>query len=147
MTGEQSSIQGYFDESIDIHHVFPQRWCRDNSVDPAYCDSVINKSPLTARTNRRIGGSAPSEYLDLITSEGVPRDKLNDYLRSHLVSPEHLWADNFDEFFSARRSALLGTIRTAMGKQSWVDVVEEEEEPPAAYELVRQDSLQLEDIV
>ena len=30
MTGEEASIQTYFDESIDIHHIFPQKWCGDH---------------------------------------------------------------------------------------------------------------------
>ncbi|MDE2718406.1 MAG: DUF262 domain-containing protein [Chloroflexota bacterium] len=63
MTGEESSIQSYFDESIDIHHIFPQKWCGEHGIEPARCDSIVNKTPLTARTNRSIGGAAPSEYL------------------------------------------------------------------------------------
>ena len=58
-TDEESSIQSYFDESIDIHHVFPQAWCRENKIDPGRCDSIVNKTPLTARTNRSIGRKAP----------------------------------------------------------------------------------------
>ncbi|WP_420621946.1 GmrSD restriction endonuclease domain-containing protein [Candidatus Poriferisodalis sp.] len=116
-TGEESSIAGYFDASIDIHHVFPQRWCKDRGIEPARCDSIVNKTPLAARTNRSIGGAAPSEYLDKITQGEVPRGTLAEYLQSHLITPEHLWADDFDNYFKTRQRALLRQIATVMGKQ------------------------------
>ena len=55
MTGEASSIQTYFDESIDIHHIFPQKWCGEHGIEPARCDSIVNKTPLTARTTQYWG--------------------------------------------------------------------------------------------
>ena len=141
MTGEESSIQNYFDESIDIHHVFPQKWCRDQGIEPARCDSIINKTPLTARTNRSIGGDAPGEYLQRIAASGVPRDALDRYLQSHLINPERLWSDDFHGYFSARQWALLDKIRTVMGKQIASDDIEEPDEAPEEYELVQEDSL------
>ena len=138
MTGEESSIQGYFDEHIDIHHIFPQQWCRAHNIDATKCDSIVNKTPLTARTNRSIGGGAPSEYLERIN---VPHSNLDGYLRTHLIDPTYLRTDDFDGFFAARRSALLGTIREAMGKPIASDMAEEGEEPAADYEVVQQDSM------
>ena len=142
MTGEESSVQTYFDERIDIHHVFPQQWCREHGIEPARCDSIVNKTPLTASTNRSIGGRAPSEYLTRIR---VPGGDLDGLLRTHLVEPAHLRADDFGAFFAARQSALLGAIREAMGKPIASDAVEEADEPPAEYEVVQQDSLVAED--
>ena len=139
-TGEESSIAGYFDASIDIHHVFPQRWCKERGIEPARCDSIVNKTPLAASTNRSIGGVAPSEYLDGITQGGVPRGALAEYLQSHLIEPEHVWKDNFDTYFETRQAALLHQIAIAMGKQPSVDL-EEPDEAPAGYELVQADSL------
>ena len=146
MTGEESSIQSYFDESIDIHHIFPQKWCGEHGIEPARCDSIVNKTPLTARTNRRIGGRAPGEYLARITSEDVPRDVLDSYLHSHLIESEHVWSDDFDRHFRARESALLDAIRMAMGKPIGADVVEEPDDAPGEYELVQEDSLVSEDV-
>ncbi len=142
MTGEESSIQTYFDERIDIHHVFPQQWCREHGIEPARCDSIVNKTPLTASTNRSIGGRAPSEYLTRIR---VPDGDLDGYIRTHLVESAHLRADDFDGFFAARQSALLGAIREAMGKPIASDAIGEADEPPAEYEVVQQDSLVAED--
>ena len=142
MTGEESSIQNYFDESIDVHHVFPQKWCRDHGIEPGRCDSIINKTPLTARTNRSIGGDAPSEYLVRIESgkDRVPRDVLDGYLESHFIDPTHLRSDDFGEYFNSRQSALLDRIRTVMGKQIASDEIEDTDEAPEEYELVQEDS-------
>ena len=140
MTGEESSIQSYFDEHIDIHHVFPQGWCRENGIESTRCDSIINKTPLTARTNRSIGGPAPSEYLERIQIQ-VPHDRLDEYLRTHLIDPTHLRTNDFDGFFAARQSALLRIIRKVMGKQTAPDAIEEGVEPSVDYELVQQDSM------
>ena len=140
MTGEESSIQSYFDEHIDIHHVFPQGWCRENGIESTRCDSIINKTPLPARTNRSIGGPAPSEYLERIQIQ-VPHDRLDEYLRTHLIDPTHLRTNDFDGFFAARQSALLRIIREVMGKQTAPDTIEEGVEPSVDYELVQQDSM------
>ena len=146
MTGEASSIQTYFDESIDIHHIFPQKWCGEHGIEPARCDSIVNKTPLTARTNRSIGGSAPGEYLAGITSKDVPRDVLDSHLHSHIIEPAHLWSNDFDQHFRTRQSALLDTIRMVMGKPIGTDVIEEADDAPAKYELVQEHSLLSEDV-
>ena len=124
MTGEESSIQGYFDENIDIHHIFPQQWCRDNGIESERCDSIINKTPLTARTNRSIGGQAPSEYIGRIGNK-VPYDKLDRYIHTHLIDPAHLRNNDFEGFFTDRQSKLLDVIRKAMGKQTVPDAIDE----------------------
>ena len=147
ITGEKSTIQSYFDESIDIHHIYPQKWCMEHGVEPKRCDSIINKTPLTARTNRSIGGRAPSEYLERMTKDGVPGEALNGYLRSHLVDPQSLWSDDFESGFQARQAALLDKIRSAMGKPITADDVDEDENGPIHYQLVAQDSLVSEDML
>ena len=62
-TGEPADMNLYFDEAIDIHHIFPKAWCEKQEIKPGTYNSIVNKTPLTARTNRVIGGRAPSEYL------------------------------------------------------------------------------------
>ena len=143
-TGEQATIQNYFDESIDIHHVFPQKWCKDekNGIEPARCDSIVNKTPLTARTNRIIGADAPSKYLPRLSEAFTNRYTLDGHIQSHMIDPEHLRADDFDRFFNARRSAFLRTIESVMGKPI-SDDIEEIDETPAEYELIQQDALSL----
>jgi hypothetical protein len=127
-TGDTSTDQNYFDEAVDIHHIFPKKWCnerRPDPIEPARYDSIVNKTPLTARTNRIIGGDAPSVYLTkLADRQGVPTGDLTANLASHFIDPALLRADNFDEFFDRRRQALLDRIGVAMGKAPVPDPTE-----------------------
>jgi hypothetical protein len=136
-TGEPSNVQNYFDERVDIHHLFPQRWCRSQSIPPALCDSIINKTPLSARTNRVIGGRAPSEYLSrLQNSAGITVEQLDANLRTHLVDPAMLRADDFHRFFAARKAALLGRIEQVTGKRIDPGIPAEPEDEPTEYEVI-----------
>ena len=54
----------YFSESIDIHHIFPVAWCIKNGIQRIDFDCIINKTPLSGRTNRIVSGDAPSKYLE-----------------------------------------------------------------------------------
>ncbi|WP_225800527.1 DUF262 domain-containing protein [Streptomyces sp. NK15101] len=116
-TGEKAEITGYFDESIDIHHIFPKVWCQREGEDPGRYNSIINKTPLTARTNRIIGGNAPSEYLVKLakSAESTP-EVVHGHIRSHLVAPELMALDDFAAFFAARKAALLARVSAEMGK-------------------------------
>lgn len=114
-TGEPSNLQSYFDEAVDIHHVFPRKWCKDQGVDAARYDSVINKTPLTARTNRIIGGRAPSDYLRIL-EENHGATNVDEHVETHLADSSTLRSDDFEEFFASRRSTLLGRIGAVMGK-------------------------------
>ena len=62
-SGQKFDHTVFFGENVDIHHIFPQDWCKKQGIKPAVYDSIINKTPLSYRTNRIIGGVAPSEYL------------------------------------------------------------------------------------
>lgn len=117
MCSQPATAATYFDERIDIHHIFPQHWCRQNDVPPALCDSIVNKIPLSARTNRVIGGRAPSEYVSrLQNSADISAGQLDDHLRTHLIDPDHLRTNDFMAFFERRQFALLQRIGEAMGK-------------------------------
>ena len=125
-TGEPSNLQTYFDEAIDIHHIFPRKWCNDRSKEGRFVDSIVNKTPLTARTNRIVGGNAPSEYLSsLERNHDVPPEELDRNLRSHFIDPQLLREDQFEAFFRARSEAILAVIANAMGKGLEHDASEE----------------------
>jgi hypothetical protein len=118
-TGVEGTVQNYFDDAIDIHHVFPKDWCQKQGIDAKRLDSIVNKTPLSARTNRAIGGRAPSEYLPRVANGAdITPDALAENVRTHLVDAACLRADDFDGFFLARSNALLAKIERAMGKRS-----------------------------
>jgi len=126
-SGTPIDAQMYFDDKIDIHHIFPQDWCRRNGIDAKYCDSIVNKTPLSAKTNRMIGGTSPSSYLArLQRSAGIEDRKMDEILHSHLIEPANLREDNFMTFFKARESNLLNRIEQAMGKPIARDITQED---------------------
>jgi hypothetical protein len=114
----------FFGESVDIHHIFPRRWCEERSIKPEIYDSIINKTPLAYRTNRIIGGAAPSAYLAKLETGGdgsppIAAKTLNEFLRTHLIKPELLRADDFDAFMVDRQQRLLALIEDATGQSAY----------------------------
>jgi len=129
-SGERFSDAVFFGENVDIHHIFPQDWCKKQGIPPSTYDSIINKTPLTYRTNRIIGGSAPSQYMAALekgtaNSPPIERARLEAYLRSHLIEPEFLWADDFAGFMADRQNKLLALVEKATGKPVYRGEAEE----------------------
>jgi hypothetical protein len=115
----------YASLAVDIHHVFPQKWCRDNGIDDERRESIVNKTPLAAKTNRIIGGVAPAEYLTAIEKQArIGSVTLDGIVATHLVDPGTLRANDFDAFFESRRDALVRLVEKAMGKTVQRDVEE-----------------------
>ena len=119
-SGQKFDHTVFFDESVDIHHIFPRKWCEDHKKPPEY-DSIINKTPLAFRTNRIIGGVAPSEYLAKLEAggkegPGIEKAVLDQYLASHLIDPVRLRADAFETFMADRQERLLRLIEKATGQ-------------------------------
>jgi hypothetical protein len=140
-TGIAASVTTYFDEATDIHHIFPKKWCIATGVPAKRFDSIVNKTPLSARTNRVIGGRAPSDYLTrLANGAGIDANTLNDSVRTHFIEPDSLRVDAFDAFFEARSGELLQQIATAMGKSVVTDGIEPVEEPDITYAEVSEDA-------
>lgn len=118
ISGDTIDLMNYFDDNIDIHHIFPKKYCDENDISQNKCDSIVNKAPLSARTNRRIGGNSPSIYLErIVKNENVERTALDEHLRSQMIDPELLATDNFSAFLVHRAAKLLDHIEDAMGKK------------------------------
>lgn len=118
----------FFDEGVDIHHIFPKAWCESQmpKLPASLYDSVVNKTPLGYRTNRIIGGVAPSSYLEKLEKGKVgtngkiiepPIDKaeLADYLKSHCIPVPELYADDFAGFMKARQKLLMEMVSRITG--------------------------------
>ena len=118
-TAKPLSFAEWHQENIDIHHIFPVAWCSgkdEPKVPPRLYNSIINKTPIDARTNRIIGGRAPSRYLQLLAESDITSENLDRVLESHWISPELLRFDNFAKCFVERGKAMLELIGQAMGK-------------------------------
>jgi hypothetical protein len=80
---------------------------------------------------RIIGGVAPSEYLAKLESgdkqtPAIERERLDNYLRSHLIDPAILRRDDFDAFMADRQKRLLRLIEQATGKTVYAEEEPEE---------------------
>lgn len=106
---------------IDIHHIFPRDWCRKNLVEDRVSDSIVNKTPISYKANRMIGGRAPSQYLRQIRQHeeaAISVQGQKAILESHFIDSTALNADDFQTFYEMRKQALLKLIEKAMGKTS-----------------------------
>lgn len=105
--------------ALDIHHIFPKKWCEENGKPSKIYDSILNKTPISYKANRMIGGKAPSKYLnDLQNHKTVLINdfNMNEILATHFIEPDLLRADDFEAFISARQQQLLMIISRVMGK-------------------------------
>ena len=117
-TGESLTLATWTDENIDIHHIFPVAWCehQDPGVPRYLFNSIINKTPIDATTNRIIGGRAPSTYLNRLQQRDIGSESLDRVLEAHWISPTLLRSDNFAEFFVQRGEVMMNLIGEVMGK-------------------------------
>lgn len=132
-SGQKFDDAIFFGENVDIHHIFPQDWCKGNGIKPAIYDSIINKTPLAYKTNRVIGGVAPSMYLAKLekgneASPPIAPANLDALLRSHLIDPILLRSDDFLGFMADRQHRLLALIEGAIGKSAYAGTSTEEGE-------------------
>jgi hypothetical protein len=135
----KASIQELdFEEvALDIHHIFPKAWCEAKGIKPAIFNSIINKTPISYKANRMIGGKPPSEYLLSIQNHkqvGLNNEQMDAILRSHLIDPPRLRADDFHAFLQEREKQLLELISGAMGKGVHQGSASSVEEADAEYE-------------
>jgi hypothetical protein len=113
--GDTIELQAYFDDNVDIH--FPRKVCTNLRIESTICNSIINKTPLSARTNRIIGGNNPSQYLDRLQRFfDIDETRMDEILRSHLIEPTLLRSDNFQDFYESRQNKILELIERATGK-------------------------------
>ncbi len=117
LENKELNYSNFFDYKVDIHHIFPKRWCLNNNIDRNKRESIVNKTPLSRRTNQKIGGRSPESYVPRIVSEADISDaEFNQLLLGHYVDPGSLRAADFDIFFAKRFKEVCGLISDAMGK-------------------------------
>ena len=129
ITATGIDLSTYFSESIDIHHIFPVAWCQKNQIERGDFDCIINKTPLSGRTNRIVSGDAPSKYLSRIKKHAqVEDEQFHEILTTHVLDPKFLYEDDFAGFFNDRKEKILNRIETVMDKKiPKIQIVEEDE--------------------
>ena len=128
----------FFDEGVDIHHIFPKAWCESQKLPASLYDSVINKTPLGYRTNRIIGGVTPSSYLEKlekgktspngqIIEPPIAKPVLGSYLQTHCIPVPELYANDFAGFMKARQRLLMELVSRITGHAAPTTAEVEEE--------------------
>ena len=105
--------------TLDIHHIFPKKWCEEQGIPADRYDSILNKATISYKANRSIGGEAPSSYLERLQKRpevGLTSEDMDALVESHALSASLLRLDRFDEFVEDRRARLCRLISEAMGK-------------------------------
>jgi hypothetical protein len=106
------------DIALDIHHIFPQAWCEKHGIKRDSYNSIINKTPISYKANRKIGGHAPSVYLRKLQEEKTVQlsdEDMDALVASHGISATTLRNDDFEAHYQERKLALFELIGKAMG--------------------------------
>lgn len=116
ISGSKMDYTNFVADSVDIHHIFPKKYCENQRYDERKWNCIVNKTPIAYRTNRKLGGSAPSKYIKAIEDTNVSSSNLNRNIESHGIDVGSLREDDFSKFFVLRAKTLLKLIGKAMGK-------------------------------
>lgn len=117
MQGITMDIVKSMDESPDIHHIFPEAYCKKMGYDKTKWNSIVNKTPLLPASNRQIGGEAPSIYgKNIMNKTAIDETELKYRVESHLINYGYFIVDDFGNYFIERAKAILKVIEKAMGK-------------------------------
>lgn len=117
ISGSEMDFSIYSNEKIDIHHIFPKDYCVGQGYDKSKWNSIVNKTPISARSNREIGGAAPSAYLEKLEKKGsvLPAD-LDGYVETHWIDHIMLRNNDFQNFIVDRAKKLLRAVEQAVGR-------------------------------
>jgi len=139
ISGKGFELMTFYNDKVDVHHVFPQAWCKREGIDKKIFDSIVNKTPLSKKSNILVSGDAPSVYLKRIeVKQGLTSSRLDDILRTHLIEPDFLRSDDFKGFFDDRLKKLSTLISGALGKP----VIESDRTNEAEFEYDESDGNQ-----
>lgn len=132
MTADKIDVAQYIGQDTDIHHIYPQLQC-EGKYPVNKWNSIINKTPIYASSNRSIGGRLPSEYLQTMRNKGMSEKRIEEILRSHKINPILLESNDFYAYTKDRATQLLNMIEKAMGKavdgRNSDDIIKEFGEP------------------
>lgn len=109
---------------LDDHHIVPDSWGKKN-IKGGLIGSILNRTPLTADTNRRvIKARPPNAYLpELILQNGEATVRA--ILESHFISPAAFYIllrdpfgpDDFEAFIAERQRTLQDAIENLLIKE------------------------------
>ena len=131
------------DTALELHHIFPKAYLRENEVSPSDANNFGNYAFQTRKTNRGIGNREPVDYMrevvehlpGALESQWVPtnpdRWKVENY-QEFLAERRHLLAEAANEFMESLRSGNLpaaasGTVSGELDADEEEEILEEGE--------------------
>lgn len=111
-------------DELDDHHIVPASWGKEHIKD-GLIHSILNRTPITADTNRKvIGSQLPNEYLPKLIEENGEANVLA-IMESHLISSTALnillrdpfTPEDFEEFISERQRSIQEAINNLLIKE------------------------------
>ncbi len=117
LAGRNMSSEVSFAESVEVHHIFPKKYCEARGFPKAKYDSIANKTLILKGTNRIIDGDPPSFYLVKIERKtGLSSAEVDAILERHFIDAALCRADKFDAFFADRANKIFDTIEQLTGR-------------------------------
>ena len=118
IAGKDMGICADYAESIEIHHVFPKKYCDTCGISKDKYDSIANKTLILKGTNKIIGGNPPSDYLAKIERKTkLSSADVDEILEQHFIDAELCRADNFDAFIVDRAEKILDAVEKLTGRK------------------------------
>jgi hypothetical protein len=119
ITGQPYTLTLFMQDNVDIDHIFAQNWCKKQNISKDIYDSIINKTPISPKTNRGIvSDKSPSVFIaDIQKVHGLSDQQIDDNLQSHLIDSSLLRKDDFEAFYNKRKEQLANLIEQKMNKQ------------------------------
>lgn len=108
------------ENKLDIHHIFPKDWCNKKGISSKSYNSILNKTSISYKANRMIGGKAPSKYLEQLQTHAsvqMSDPEMDNILFSHCIEPITLRCDDYDEFLRERGEMIIKKIEALTGKK------------------------------
>lgn len=118
LSGRNIATGANYAESIEIHHIFPKKFCEAQGLSKSNYDNIANKTLILKNTNRTIGGDPPSIYLNKIEHKAnLSSAELDTVLEKHFIDAELCRADNFDAFIADRTKKIFDAIERLTGRE------------------------------
>ena len=118
LAGRNIGTSANYAENIEIHHIFPKKYCEARGLSKAQYDNIANKTLILKKTNQTIGGDPPSIYLKKIERKtGLSSAEVDEILERHFINAALCRADDFDAFIAARAEKIFDVIEELTGRK------------------------------
>ena len=125
---ERRRLRDLAETDVHDHHIFPQKFLKDNGIKGVEANQILNRMPIWRTTNERISSYAPNVYL-------IDRNKCHSDVSQHLaefyaLDPSFL-EDEFTSFqyglfLIDRKDKFISLIEAATGASRSVSLIAED---------------------